>query len=101
MQISNIGCKYRILRMGMPKTLRCPYYRDSVTLESCLQRLLGSLLSHRSAIGQIFILFLATVPEVFAKINSLQFPSLSVRWRMEDSPRDVLQISIDGMIEWG
>ena len=87
--------------MGMPKTRRCPYYRDSATLERCLQRLLGSLLSRRSAIGETFILFPATVPEVFAKVNSLQFPSRSVRWRMEDSSREVLQISIDGMIEWG
>ena len=61
----------RVLGMGMPKTRTCPYCFDSATLESCSQRLLGSLLSRRSAISQFFILFQASVPEVF---NSLQFP---------------------------
>ena len=62
----------RVLGMGMPKTRRCPHYFGSATLESCSQRLLGSLLSRRSAISQFFILFPASVPEVF---NSFQFPS--------------------------
>ena len=43
----------------------------------CVPRLfLGSLLvTRRSAIGQFFSLHLVTTPEVFAKINSAQFPS--------------------------
>ena len=40
------------------------------------QLLLGSLLGeHRSAIGQFFPLSLVTVPEVFAEVYSVQFPS--------------------------
>ena len=40
------------------------------------QLFLGSLLRTRwSAIGQIFSTSLVTVPEVFAKVNSSQFPS--------------------------
>ena len=40
------------------------------------RRFLGSLLgTHRLAIGQFFSLSLTNVPEVFAKINSVQFPS--------------------------
>ena len=41
------------------------------------QLFLGLLLGTRwSAIGQFFSLTLVTVPEVFAKVNSAQFPSL-------------------------
>ena len=37
----------------------------------------GSLLGmRRSAIGQFFFLSLVTIPEVFAKVNSAQFPCL-------------------------
>ena len=39
-----------------------------------LGRLLGT---RRSAIGQFFSLSLVTVPDVFAKVNSAQFPLVS------------------------
>ena len=49
----------------------------------CIPQLfLGSLVeTRRSAIGQFFSLSLVTVPEVFAKVNSVQFVSLSfLKW---------------------
>ena len=67
----------RVLGIGVPISLFHRHFRnvEGNWSRNAFRIFLGSLLGKsRSAIGQFFPLFPLTVPEVFEKVNSPQFP---------------------------
>ena len=74
-----VGVKTNAGRESFMTSVSSPLEKRKGELEpKCVLQLFpGSLLGmRRSAIGQLFFLSLLTIPEVFAKVNSAQFPCL-------------------------